>query len=84
MAGRGGGGGYEVPEGLQELLIEFTVSVLVEQPPDLLSYASDYFNRLHEERSHAPQPPRSESEDSMLSDDDEPMPGWCFYLFKNI
>lgn len=77
MAGRGGGaGGYEVPPGLQELLIEFTVAVLVERPPDLLAYACEYFHRMHEDRSKQPPPP-SESEESIISDedDDEPMPG---------
>ncbi|XP_053649522.1 cAMP-dependent protein kinase type II regulatory subunit isoform X2 [Cherax quadricarinatus] len=76
MAGRGGGGGgYEVPPGLQELLIEFTVAVLVERPPDLLAYASEYFHRMHEDRSKQPPPP-SESEESIITDDDddEPMP----------
>lgn len=76
MAGRGGGGGYEVPAGLQELLIEFTVAVLVERPSDLLAYASEYFNRMYEDRLKQPTQP-SESEESMITDedDDEPMPG---------
>lgn len=68
--------GYSVPAGLQELLIEFTVSVLVEQPADLTSYAAEYFGRLLEERSVVqPVPTRSDDEESMATDDDEPMPG---------
>ena len=75
MSGRGSGEvGYEVPEGLQELLIEFTVSVLVEQPSDLLSYASDYFQRLREEKSQLPlvsEPDYRASDD----EDESPMEG---------
>jgi len=68
-----------VPQGLQELLIEFTVSVLVERPTDLLHYAHDYFRRLHEDRNKAPPPlppPSHISDDDSVidSDDDEPMP----------
>ncbi|KAK8384199.1 hypothetical protein O3P69_009144 [Scylla paramamosain] len=80
--GRGGGGagqGYEVPPGLQELLIEFTVAVLVERPSDLLAYASEYFLRLHQERGKArPLPgalhPHQDDEEEDDEDDDEPMP----------
>ncbi|CAL4067694.1 unnamed protein product, partial [Meganyctiphanes norvegica] len=90
MAGRGvggSGGGYEVPQGLQELLIEFTVSVLVERPTDLLHYAHDYFRRMHEERNKAPPLPltttASDDEDSVISDDDdEPMPGCPILSFR--
>ncbi|KAK3859044.1 hypothetical protein Pcinc_030790 [Petrolisthes cinctipes] len=89
MAGRGGGGGgggagvggggYEVPPGLQELLIEFTVAVLVERPPDLLAYASEYFSRLHEDRARQQVIPTTTIDDASTitddEDDDEPMPG---------
>lgn len=86
MAGRGGGGGggggggYEVPAGLQELLIEFTVAVLVERPPDLLAYASEYFSRLHEDRARQQVIPTTTIDDASTitdedEDDDEPMPG---------
>jgi hypothetical protein len=79
MSTPGGTGGssstsYVVPAGLQELLIEFTVSVLVEQPPDLTSYAAEYFGRLAEERAGEAPHQRSDDE-SMVTDDDEPMPG---------
>ncbi|XP_018012346.1 cAMP-dependent protein kinase type II regulatory subunit [Hyalella azteca] len=78
MSTPGGAGGssstsYVVPAGLQELLIEFTVSVLVEQPPDLTSYAAEYFGRLAEERAGEAPHQRSDDE-SMATDDDEPMP----------
>lgn len=79
MSGQGGDGstsaGYVVPAGLQELLIEFTVSVLVEQPSNLTSYAASYFTRLMEARSIIPQLHHTSDDESMATDDDEPMPG---------
>ncbi|CAG2107374.1 unnamed protein product, partial [Medioppia subpectinata] len=44
---------YEVPAELTNLLLDFTVSVLVNKPTDLLEYATIYFNRLLEERHHS-------------------------------
>ena len=38
-----------IPE-LTNLLLEFTVSVLVNKPPDLVEYASEYFTRMLEDR----------------------------------
>lgn len=38
-----------IPE-LTNLLLEFTVSVLVNKPPDLVAYASEYFTRMLEDR----------------------------------
>lgn len=35
-----------VPEGLSELLQEFTVTVLREKPDNLVQFAASYFNRL--------------------------------------
>ena len=36
-----------VPEGLSELLQEFTVTVLREKPDNLVLFAANYFNRLN-------------------------------------
>lgn len=41
---------FETPPELNNLLIDFTVSVLVNQPADVLEYAASYFDRLLEER----------------------------------
>lgn len=46
---------YEIPPELNSLLIDFTVSVLVHRPPDLIEYSANYFNRLlNDRRSSAP------------------------------
>lgn len=42
-----------VPDDLREVLLEFTISYLLEQPGDVVSYAADYFTRLRENRTTA-------------------------------
>jgi hypothetical protein len=42
-----------IPE-LTNLLLDFTVSVLVNKPSDLVQYASDYFGKLLEDRGGDP------------------------------
>ncbi|XP_037068602.1 cAMP-dependent protein kinase type II regulatory subunit-like [Pollicipes pollicipes] len=42
---------YEVPPQLEDLLLEFTVNVLVNQPENLVAYAVEYFTRLNESNS---------------------------------
>jgi len=36
---------FDVPNGLTEILQEFTVSVIRNQPSNLIQFAADYFNR---------------------------------------
>ncbi|KAI4896011.1 hypothetical protein NFI96_021521 [Prochilodus magdalenae] len=43
----------EIPAGLEELLIRFTVEVLRNQPRDLPGFALQYFQRLNQNRSGA-------------------------------
>ncbi|XP_015793240.1 cAMP-dependent protein kinase type II regulatory subunit-like isoform X1 [Tetranychus urticae] len=40
----------EVPQELTNLLLDFTVSVLINKPGDVVDYAASYFNRLKDER----------------------------------
>ena len=44
---------YEVPPELQDLLLEFTVAVLVEEPRDIVDFAVCYFSRLRDYRRGA-------------------------------
>lgn len=37
---------FEIPPGLTDLLQEFTIAVLRQQPHDLVEFASEYFNNL--------------------------------------
>lgn len=40
-----------IPDDLREVLLEFTISYLLEQPEDVVSYAADYFSRLRDSRA---------------------------------
>ena len=41
-----------VPEGLTELLEEFSIAVLRDRPKDLVQFAAHYFQNLHMSRKH--------------------------------
>ena len=41
---------YEIPRELQEILLDFTVHYLVEQPGDVVDFALEYFTRLNSSR----------------------------------
>lgn len=47
------GGRIQVPDELREVLLEFTISYLLEQPGDVVGYAADYFTRLRDARTTA-------------------------------
>ncbi|XP_052779951.1 cAMP-dependent protein kinase type II regulatory subunit-like [Mya arenaria] len=66
---------FEIPDGLTDLLQDFTVAVLKERPPDLVKFAADYFNKLKEKNAEQPRGVRfAENEPMQTSDsDDEPM-----------
>ncbi|KZS13537.1 putative cAMP-dependent protein kinase type II regulatory subunit [Daphnia magna] len=81
---------YEIPGQLQQLLLDFTVSCLVERPADLVDFAADYFAQLRQRRQEQHNQQTGglvagsaahgnghgpESDDSMLTDEsDEPSP----------
>lgn len=46
---------YEIPGQLQQLLLDFTVSCLVERPVDLVDFAADYFAQLRQRRQQTTQ-----------------------------
>lgn len=71
------GNRIQVPNDLREVLLEFTISYLLEQPGDVIVYAADYFSRLRESRTAAliygPTTPGSISpQESTISVDEEP------------
>jgi cAMP-dependent protein kinase regulator len=41
---------FEIPDGLTDLLQDFTVEVLRKRPGDLLAFAAQYFEELLEKR----------------------------------
>ena len=65
---------YEIPRELQEILLDFTVHYLVEQPGDVVDFALEYFTRLNTSRRTANVVQHSDDE-SMLSDEEAPSNG---------
>lgn len=45
------GGRIQVPDDLREILLEFTISYLLEQPGDVINYAVEFFTRLQNNRT---------------------------------
>lgn len=45
------GGRIQVPDDLREILLEFTISYLLEQPGDVIDYAVEFFTRLQNNRT---------------------------------
>lgn len=43
-------GKITVPDDLRDVLLEFTISYLLEQPGDIIDYAVDFFTRLRNAR----------------------------------
>jgi len=44
-------GRISVPDELRDVLLEFTISYLLEQPGDVVEYAVDFFHKLQENRA---------------------------------
>ncbi|XP_067631550.1 cAMP-dependent protein kinase type II regulatory subunit isoform X2 [Eurosta solidaginis] len=64
----------QVPEALREVLLEFSIAYLLEQPGDVVDYAVQYFNKLQSTRQAASNFYRSESpESSIISQEEEPV-----------
>lgn len=59
-----------VPDELREILLDFTVNYLLEQPQeDVVTYACEFFNRLKENRKLADIRSPSVGEESVISED---------------
>lgn len=43
-------GKITVPDDLRDVLLEFTISYLLEQPGDIIDYAVEFFTRLRDNR----------------------------------
>lgn len=64
-------GKITVPDDLRDLLLEFTISYLLEQPGDILDYAVEFFTKLRENRQTTlSKLGHSESADDSLSMED--------------
>ncbi|XP_069964855.1 cAMP-dependent protein kinase type II regulatory subunit isoform X1 [Bactrocera oleae] len=64
----------QVPEALREVLLEFSIAYLLEQPGDVVDYAVQYFNKLQSNRQAAANFYRPDSpESSIISQEEEPV-----------
>ncbi|XP_004519271.1 cAMP-dependent protein kinase type II regulatory subunit isoform X2 [Ceratitis capitata] len=64
----------QVPEALREVLLEFSIAYLLEQPGDVVDYAVQYFNKLQSNRQAAANFYRPDSpESSIMSQEEEPV-----------
>lgn len=51
----------EVPDGLSDLLQEFTIAVLRSKPTDLVTFAADYFNNMQDKQTKDKKPAKLET-----------------------
>ncbi|XP_019890407.1 cAMP-dependent protein kinase type II regulatory subunit isoform X1 [Musca domestica] len=68
----------QVPDALREVLLEFSIAYLLEQPGDVVDFAVEYFTKLQETRRQSAfnrDNDRGSVDDSVMSqeDDDEPV-----------
>ncbi|XP_031630414.1 cAMP-dependent protein kinase type II regulatory subunit isoform X1 [Contarinia nasturtii] len=65
----------QVPDSLRDILLEFSIAYLLEQPGDVVDYAVEFFTKLQENRkskiSHDDVPPSPD--ESIMSLDEEPL-----------
>ncbi|KAI5710245.1 hypothetical protein M8J75_006973 [Diaphorina citri] len=61
-------GKVSVPDELRDILLEFTISYLLEQPSDVIEYGVDFFTKLKLNRRTTPEEPTTPEDDI----DDEP------------
>ncbi|XP_062542798.1 cAMP-dependent protein kinase type II regulatory subunit isoform X1 [Armigeres subalbatus] len=64
-----------VPDGLRDVLLEFSIAYLLEQPGDVIDYAVEFFSKLQENRKTtmitAAEP--SSPDESIMSHEEEPL-----------
>ena len=60
---------YRIPDELQEILLDFTVNYLIEQPSDIARFGVEYFVKLTAARNNKNEVDHSDDE-SMLSDEE--------------
>uniref|UniRef100_T1E240 cAMP-dependent protein kinase type II regulatory subunit n=1 Tax=Psorophora albipes TaxID=869069 RepID=T1E240_9DIPT len=65
----------QVPDGLRDVLLEFSIAYLLEQPGDVIDYAVEFFSKLQENRKNtmitAAEP--TSPDESIMSHEEEPL-----------
>lgn len=60
----------QVPDELREVLLEFSIAYLLEQPGDVVDFAVDYFTKIQENRAQTGLE-RGSVDDSVMSQEDD-------------
>lgn len=61
----------QVPDGLRDVLLEFSIAYLLEQPGDVIDYAVEFFTKLQENRKATAEPTDLPSPDESIISQDE-------------
>lgn len=64
----------QVPDALREVLLEFSIAYLLEQPGDVVDFAVEYFTKLQDSRrqsSYSRDNDRGSVDDSVMSQEDD-------------
>lgn len=64
----------QVPDALREVLLEFSIAYLLEQPGDVVDFAVEYFTKLQDSRrqsSYNRDNDRGSVDDSVMSQEDD-------------
>lgn len=77
MMNRGSMDKFSIPNQLREVLLDFTINYLLEQPPDLLQFGVEFFTRLRDSRTQIKID--GSPEESLVSGDEE---GQCVLTDK--
>lgn len=56
-------GKVSVPDELRDILLEFTISYLLEQPSDVIEYGVEFFTKLKLNRRTTPEEPTTPEDD---------------------
>lgn len=73
----------QVPEALRDILLEFSISYLLEQPGDVVDYGVEFFTRAQDNRKNQmvtadiPSP-----DESVISHEEGKSPFFYIYLFR--
>lgn len=77
----------QIPDSLRDILLEFSIAYLLEQPGDVVDYAVEFFTKLQENRkskiSHD-DAPASPDESELMSLDEGKSYYFVFYYISRI
>lgn len=73
----------QVPDALREVLLEFSIAYLLEQPSDVINFAVDYFLKLQSSR-RSPDAGDSHASNGAESEGEEEEPEGKFFIDTSL